>query len=388
MITSIGSGRDIFWRNLLEGRQCIDNVSTFDTSKYRIHKGAVINDFNPPSSISGYGRCTQLAIEASTLAIKDADLDANYRATKRRAVFMGAAGGEGLYIDQLREQYMKGDWRSVSQKKIEHTSIQYISAGPAQVHDFPSYWTLPNACASGNYALGFAFDALRSGQLDLALAGGAEEFSRIIFGGFQSLGNMTSDLPRPFDRNRTGLVAGEGAAVLALENLTDAKRRNARIYAEVMGYGLNCDTYHMTTPDPSGVAISKVIDSACMHSRISKHDVDYISAHGTSTVSNDAAEAAGIRKCFPDRYRKIPVSSIKGALGHTFGASSAIESCVSCLIFENGVIPPTLNYETPDPEIDLDVVPNHPRELNVKVIINNAFGFGGNNACVILKKYE
>jgi 3-oxoacyl-[acyl-carrier-protein] synthase II len=225
---------------------------------------------------------------------------------------------------------------------------------------------------------------IRTGRCDLVLAGGSDPLSKLAFTGFNRLFAMASDRCQPFDKNRKGMMLGEGGAVLVLEEYSRARARGAKIYAEVLGYGLSCDASNMTIPSEKGVA--KVMEKAIRNSRISKRDVDYISAHGTGTGLNDKTESAAIKDVFGDLARSIPVSSIKSMLGHTMGAASAIEAISCCLAIRDGMIPPTMNYETPDGECDLDCVPNEARKKDVRVALNNSFAFGGNNACVVFSK--
>ncbi len=240
------------------------------------------------------------------------------------------------------------------------------------------------ACAAGNYAIGQAFDLIKAGKADYVLAGGADSISRIVFTGFSRLFAMAPEKCQPFDKNRKGLLQGEGAAILFLETLESAQKRNVNIYAEILGYGLSCDGYHMTTPSVEGV--SKAMKKAIFNSKVKLSEVDYISAHGTGTRENDKAECHAINKVFGERTKQIPVSSIKSILGHTMGAASAFETIACCLVIKNNQIPPTINFYTNDEECDIDCVPNDSREKEVGVVLNNSQAFGGNNACLVLKR--
>jgi 3-oxoacyl-[acyl-carrier-protein] synthase II len=217
------------------------------------------------------------------------------------------------------------------------------------------------------------------------IAGGTDPFSRIAFTGFNRLFATAKDTCRPFDKNRNGMVVGEGAGILVLEDLEVVKERNGNIYAEVLGYGLSCDAFHMTAPSLEG--IKKVMLKAIKESDIKGEEVDYISAHGTGTGPNDKTESQAIKEVFSEKYKEIAVSSIKSMLGHTMGAASAIEGITCCLAIKEGIIPPTINYETPDPECDIDCTPNTSRKKEVKIALNNSYAFGGNNACLVLRKY-
>jgi 3-oxoacyl-[acyl-carrier-protein] synthase II len=220
------------------------------------------------------------------------------------------------------------------------------------------------------------------------LAGGSDSFSRITYTGFARLGAIATEKCQPFDLNRKGMVPGEGAAVLVLEPADIAERRGARIYAELVGYGLSCDAYHMTASHPEGAGAARAMNGALKDAGLRPEDVDYVSAHGTGTPTNDRLETLSFKKVFGDVAHRVPISSAKSMLGHTMGAASAIEAAICSLAIANGRIPPTINYETPDPDCDLDYVPNQARECRVDVAMNNAYAFGGNNASLILRRYE
>jgi 3-oxoacyl-[acyl-carrier-protein] synthase II len=247
---------------------------------------------------------------------------------------------------------------------------------------------IPTACAAGNYAIGYGFDWIRSGEADLVLAGGADPFSRITYMGFARLGAIAPERCQPFDHNRKGMIPGEGAAVLVLEPLDRARARGATIYAEMLGYGVSCDSHHMTAAHPQGDGAIRAMSRALKESGVKVADIDYISAHGTGTPTNDRVESIAVKKLFGDRASKVPMSSIKSMLGHTMGAASAIEAAACSMALSTGVIPPTINYEEPDPECEIDCVPNKARQSNPRVVLNNAYAFGGNNASLCLARYE
>jgi 3-oxoacyl-[acyl-carrier-protein] synthase II len=247
---------------------------------------------------------------------------------------------------------------------------------------------IPTACAAGNYAIAHAFDVLRAGRAGLMLAGGSDSFSRITYTGFAQLGAIAPEVCQPFDRNRKGMIPGEGAGVIVLEPLAAAKRRGARIYAEISGYGLSCDAHHMTAAHPNGEGAVRAMQQALEQSGTGPEEVSYISAHGTGTLTNDRLETLAVKRLFRDAAYRIPISSIKSMLGHTMGAASAIEAAVCALAVFNDRIPPTVNLKNPDPECDLDYVPNCAREHTVRVAMNNAYAFGGNNASLVLRKCE
>lgn len=241
------------------------------------------------------------------------------------------------------------------------------------------------ACSAGNYAIAYGYDLLKLQKADIVLAGASDGISRIEYTGFNQFAAVAPEKCRPFDKNRKGMIPGEGAAVLVLEVLERALRRKAPIYAEILGYGLSCDASHMTLPAVDGIAacMKKAIQEAC----ITPDAVDYISAHGTGTPANDRAECAAIKEVFGARSKNIPISSIKSMLGHTMGAASALEAVACALTVKHDTIPPTMNYETPDPECDIDCVPNHSRRQPVTIALNNSYAFGGNNASLVIKKF-
>jgi len=244
---------------------------------------------------------------------------------------------------------------------------------------------IPTACAAGNYAIGYGFDLIRKGDLDYAVAGGADAFSKFAFFGFHRLYAMAPEKCQPFDKNRKGMMVGEGAGILFLESLDSALRRNSTIYAEIGGYGLSCDAYHMTASQVDG--IEKTMLKALKDADIKPEEIDYICAHGTGTSGNDKNECAAIKRVFKEHSRTIPVSSIKSMLGHTMGAASAIEALSCCLTVKENIIPPTINYETPDPLCAIDCVPNKAKIKRVEAALNNGFAFGGNNSCLVFKRY-
>jgi len=240
------------------------------------------------------------------------------------------------------------------------------------------------ACAAGNYAIGYGYDLIRRGKTDLVLAGGSDALSKVAFTGFNQFKAVAPEKCQPFDKNRKGMMVAEAAGSLVLESLERALDRKATIYGEIMGYGLSCDAYHMTASSVEGVA--ECMKKALREAGCSRYDIDYISAHGTGTPTNDKNECAAIKDVFGDRYKKIPISSIKSMIGHTMGAASALEAIVCALVVKNDRIPPTINYETPDPDCDIDCVPNQARSHIVNVALNNSYAFGGNNASLVVKK--
>ncbi len=248
------------------------------------------------------------------------------------------------------------------------------------------HFMVSTACAAGNYAIAYAYDQIKLKRADIMIAGASDGISRIEYTGFNQFSAVAPERCQPFDKNRKGMMLAEGAGMLVLESLESAVKRKAPIYAEIAGYGLSCDAHHMTNASVGGII--ECMRKAIREAGISLEDVDYISAHGTGTIANDRAECAAIKEVFGSLYKKIPVSSIKSMLGHTMGAASALEAIACALAIKNDIIPPTINFETPDPECDIDCVPNQARKHNVRIALNNSYAFGGNNASLVLKKYN
>jgi 3-oxoacyl-[acyl-carrier-protein] synthase II len=331
------------------------------------------------------GRASQLAIAAAHMALDDARVTMSDHEPRRTGVSFGTTSGEPLFVERYNDirgseglDAIPGDLGPKYPCHVIATNV----ASELDVHG--PCLMIPTACAAGNYAVGYAFDLIRTGRADVMVAGGADAFSRITYTGFSRLSAIAKERCQPFDRNRQGMVPGEGAAVLILEPLDAARKRGATIYAEVLGYGLSCDAHHMTAAHPEGDGAVRAMEMALRDSAVSPEHVDYISAHGTGTPTNDRVESIAVRRLFGDRASKLPMSSIKSMLGHTMGAASAIESVACSLALHTGMIPPTINYEEPDPECDVDCVPNEARDVKPKVVLNNAYAFGGNNASLCL----
>jgi len=391
-VTSVGIGRASFWHGLLSGRCGVNTVESFDTSGYQVHRGAEVKDFRGEAYISklkhnSIGRASQFAIAAARLALADANLDTNSLDAERVGVTIGTTSGEPQMIERFDDAAVRGELNRVGPEFIRFYPCHVIANHVASELDVEGVnVTIPAACAAGNYAIAHAFDVLRAGRADLMLAGGSDSFSRITFTGFARLGAIAPETCQPFDRNRKGMVPGEGAGILVLEPLDGAIARGARIYAEVIGYGLSCDAHHMTAAHPRGAA--RAMEKALEESGTSPDQVSYISAHGTGTPTNDRIETIAVKRVFGDAAYRTPISSIKSMLGHTMGAASAIEAAVCALAIFHGRVPPTINLEEPDPECDLDYVPNFARDLEVNVAMNNAYAFGGNNASLLLRRLE
>lgn len=390
VVSSLGLGKDIFWKNLIKGKSGISKVDAFDTSEHSTDFGGEVKNFNATDFISRkkanvMARASHLAIAATKLALDDSDLDKHKLHSKGTAVLLGTTGGESQKMEEIDEVWHKKGLKAVENLSIIQYPVSNIASNVAlEFKTKGKTQMFTTACAAGNYAIGYGFDLLQLGKANRVIAGGSDAFSYLSYTGFNQVRAVAPEKCQPFDKNRRGMIPGEGAGVLILETLESAKNRNAHIYAEILGYGLSCDAYHMTNPQVEGV--TACMNSALERSNISSEEVDYISAHGTGTRFNDKTESAAIKNIFKEK--KVPVSSIKSMLGHTMGAASAIEAIACCLAIKNNIIPPTINYETPDPECDIDCVPNVSRKQKVNVALNNGFAFGGNNACLVIKKLK
>jgi 3-oxoacyl-[acyl-carrier-protein] synthase II len=395
LVTPIGAGRDEVWTGLLEGRSGFAPVESFDTGRFTVHLGAEVKGFRPEPWVrhldpARLGRASQLAIAAAHMALEDAGLDVRNGGAGPRAgragIAMGTTSGEPREVERFDDRFLAGAMEGLGPEFIGLYPCHMIAAHVAREVGFGGPVTMiPTACAAGNYAIAHAFDLLRSGRADVMLAGGADAFSRITYSGFSRLGAIAPERCQPFDKNRKGMIPGEGAGVLVLEPVEKARARGARIYAEVAGYGLSCDAHHMTAAHPEADGAVRAMERALADAGLTPGDVSYISAHGTGTPTNDRLETLAAQRVFGASTR-TPMSSIKSMIGHTMGAASAIEAAVCSLAVATGKIPPTMNLEEPDG--DLDYVPNQAREHDVRVAMNNAYAFGGNNASVLFRRSE
>ncbi len=390
VVSSIGIGKDEFWDNLIKGKSGISEVDLFDTSNQFTHLGGEVKNFKaerflPKRKIKLMGRASHFAIAAAKLALEDANISVHEVSNRLTAVCLGTTGGESQEIEEMDSAWVKNGHEEVDKWSIVEYPVHNIPSNVAYEFKAKGYNRIfTTACAAGNYAIGYGYDLLQLEKADLIIAGGADAFSYISFTGFNQVRAVAPEKCQPFDKNRKGMIPGEGAGILILETLESAQHRKAPIYAEINGYGLSCDASHMTLPHLEGVTACML--NALKNTNIPAQTVDYISAHGTGTRPNDKTECAAIKKIFGER--RVAVSSIKSMLGHTMGAASAIEAISCCLSVKNNIVPPTINYETPDPECDIDCVPNVSRKQTVNIALNNGFAFGGNNACVVIKKFN
>lgn len=388
VVSPIGIGKDAFWKSLKEGKSGISAVTSFDTANHQTHIGGEIKDFSPENFINrkgvkNFGRCSQLSLVAAELALKDANLKAAELERRWVGVLLGTTLGEIPSVEEADRYYLKDGINGLKPETLCQYPVMNIARVISDYYQFRGPVRIfTTACSAGNYAIGAGVDLIQNDEAEVVLAGGADPFSYIAFTGFNQLRSYAPEKCQPFDKNRKGMILGEGAGIVILETLERALSRKAKIYAEVLGCGLSCDAYHMTNTQADG--IYHCIKDAVREAKINAESIDYICAHGTGTPYNDRAESEAIRRI--SNGRRVPVSAIKSMLGHTMGAASAMGAIACCLAMQDNVVPPTINFETPDPECDIDCVPNAARHQKVNIALNNGFAFGGNNACLALKK--
>jgi 3-oxoacyl-[acyl-carrier-protein] synthase II len=392
ILTSIGQDLPSFWKNLLEGVCGIDRITLFDASGYRAKKAAEVKGFNPrrhfsPRQLKRMSRCDQLGMKAALEALTDSALDLTNEDRERIGIFIGGGAGGIFSAEKYRKEMIRKGWQKARPSLLLPFSTCALNDGIAEEYRILGpRATIATACSSSATAIGCGLDAIRSGEVDIAIVGGSESLSEVTFGGFNSLRTVDEEYCRPFDLHRKGLSLGEGAAFLILEEEGHARKRGGKIHGELLGYGLSGDGQHMTAPDPEGKGAARAMDGALKDAGVSPGEVGYINAHGTATPANDAAETRAIKTLFGEKAGKIPVSSSKSMIGHCLGAAGALEAVAAVLAVRDGRIPPTIHYETPDPECDLDYVPNRAREAAVNVALSNSFAFGGNNTALVFGK--
>ena len=400
-VTPIGIGKDEFWKGLLEGKNGIEKITRFDASEYGAQIAGEVKDFDPAAFIDKkeakrMDRYAQFAVAAAKLAIEDSGIELEKENCDRIGTYIGAGiGGIETMHNQYEKLFAKGPSRispffipmMIANLAAGHVAIQFGLHGPSEC--------VVTACATGTNCIGDAFRVIQRGDADAMIAGGTEaSISPAAVAGFAAMKALCMDhnddpahASRPFDKNRSGFVMGEGAGVVMLESLEHAKARGAHIYAEVVGYGANSDAYHMTSPAPHGTYQAKCMQLALDDAGMAAAEVDYVNAHGTSTHLNDEGESEAIKAVWGEAAKNVSVSSIKSMTGHLLGAAGGVEAIATALTVENDMMPPTMNYETPDEGLDLDYVPNKAKAKTVRAAMSNSFGFGGHNACLLLKKY-
>jgi beta-ketoacyl-acyl-carrier-protein synthase II len=400
LITPSGSNLNEFWDNLIHGRSTARLIDTFDVSKFDSRIACMVKGFDPSKYIGSkdlkrMDPFVRYAVASAIMALQDAHLEMDRVDADRVGVLVGSGIGG---ITTIEEQHLNMLEKGPSRLSPFLIPMLIVNMAPGQI-SIKTGAKGPNsciatACATSAHAVGEAARLIRHGDADAMIAGGAEAaITNLGLGGFCAMKALSTrnDAPekasRPFDRERDGFVMGEGAGILILEELEHAKKRGASIYCEVVGYGLTGDAFHMTAPAPDGAGATRCMKIALRDAKLEPSSVSYINAHGTSTSLNDKLETYAIKRVFGSHAKKVPISSTKSMMGHLLGAAGSVELIICALAIKNGIIPPTINYEYPDPECDLDYVPNTAREVKVDVALSNSLGFGGHNASLIVKRF-
>lgn len=401
MITPLGTGNEKSWNNLIEGRSGLRKITHFDPDNLPCQIAGEVPDFEIDRFIEikeqkKMDRFIHFGLSAATLAMDDAGLEVTEDNADRIGVIVGSGIGGLSAIEHYKQILLEKGPKRVSPFFIPMTiinltsgqiSIRFGVRGPNSA--------VATACATGTHSIGDAFKMIQHGVADAMICGGTEAvITPLGIAGFTSMKALSTKntepekASRPFDRDRDGFVMGEGAGVLIIEELEHALKREARVYAELIGYGLNSDAYHITSPSPNGEGAAKCMGYALKDAGISPDDVDYINAHGTSTKYGDELETSAIKKVFGSHAYKLCLSSTKSMIGHLLGASGGVEAAICALSIQRGIVPPTINLDNPDTGCDLDYVPHKARALDVNIAMSNSFGFGGTNACIILKRFS
>ena len=399
-ITPIGNNAKDFWKGIKEGKCGIDEITHFDASEYKVKLAAEVKEYNPEDyfdkkAAKRLDTFSQFAIIAAKEAWTDSKLDKETENMERVGVILGSGiGGLETMEKEMSNIHQKGPDR-VSPMFIP-MNIANMAAGNVAIELGAKGESIAmvTACASGTHCIGESFRMIKNGYQDVIIAGGTEAtITPIGIAGFTNIKALSQATDKnrasiPFDKERNGFVMGEGAGIVILEELEHALKRNAKIYAEVVGYGATSDAYHITSPAPGGEGGARAMKIAMEEANVKPEEITYINAHGTSTHLNDSCETSAIKTALGDASKKVMVSSTKGHTGHLLGAAGGVEAVVCAKAVEEGFVPATINYKVPDEECDLDVVPNEGRKVDVKYAMSNSLGFGGHNASIILKKYE
>ncbi|MFC1845261.1 beta-ketoacyl-ACP synthase II [Thermodesulfobacteriota bacterium] len=401
LVTPLGTGTEKTWKNLCDGKSGIGHITRFDTSDFAVKIAAEVKDFNPqdfiePKLARHLDPFVQYAVAAAGMALKEADLSIDDANATRVGVFTGNGIGGLSTIEKYHKISLERGPRKITPFFIPMV-ISNLSAGQISIvfgAKGPNL-SVTTACAAGTHAVGEAFRSISRGDCDMAITGGSEStICPLAVGGFNAMKALSRNnenpekASRPFDRDRDGFIISEGAGMLVLEELEHARSRNAEIFAEVIGFGLSGDGHHMAAPPEDGDGAVRCMQMALNDAGLAPEDIDYINAHGTSTPLNDVVETRAIKTVFGEHANKLAISSTKSMIGHMLGGAGGVESVFLALSIRDQIIPPTINLENPDPECDLDYVPNKARETVIKAAISNSFGFGGTNAVLAMKKFE
>jgi 3-oxoacyl-[acyl-carrier-protein] synthase II len=401
VVTPIGIGLNEFWESLCAGRSGISKITKFDTTNFQVTIAAEVKNFDPSKyielkEIKKMDTFIHFAIAASDMCILDSGLKIDSENSGRIGVLIGSGIGGLPAIEAQHKILLEKGPRRISPFFIPMLIINLASGQVSMRHGIKGpNSAVATACATGLHAIGDSFRIIRNDEADVMIAGGTESvITPLAVGGFQSMKALSSSFneapekaSRPFDKLRDGFVIGEGSGIIVLEELEHAKKRNSKIYAEIIGYNLNGDAYHITAPSPNGEGAANCMIGVLKRTNINPEEIDYINAHGTSTQLNDKSETDSIKRVFKEHAYKLKISSIKSMIGHLLGAAGGAAVIATSLTIKHGIIPPTINYENPDPECDLDYVPNKALKTDVKMAMINSFGFGGTNASLILKKF-
>jgi len=399
VVASLGHNVADFWSAILAGKCGIDRVTLFDVKDYSCQIGAEVRNFDPAAHMDAKevrrnDRYTHFGFAAAKQAVADAKLDLTRLDLDRIGVIIGSGIGGMWTIENQHKVLLERGPRKVSPFMIP-ALISNMCSGLVAIElgaRGPNF-SVVSACATATHAIGESFRMIRSGEADVMVCGGAEAaITPLAYAGFCSMKAMSTNneqpqkASRPFDLNRDGFIMGEGSGVLVIESLEHAQARGATIYCELAGYAATCDAFHITQPDPEGKGLSQAMSRALKDARLVPEQIDYINAHGTSTPYNDKFETLAIKKVFGESARKVMISSTKSMTGHLLGAAGGIEAIISVKTIGSGIVPPTINYETPDPDCDLDYVPNVRREATVNTVLTNNLGFGGQNAALVFRR--
>lgn len=399
-VTPLGNDIETSWKNIIEGKSGVGPLTRINAEEFPAKVAAELKDFNPEvfiekKDVRKMDRFTQYAVAASLMAVKDSGLIINEENAPRVGVWIGSGIGGMETFEQQYETFLNRGYRRVSPFFVP-MMIPDMATGQVSItigaRGFNSCTV--TACATGTNSIGDAFKVIQRGDADAMVTGGAEApITKMAVAGFCANTALSTNpdpntASRPFDKNRDGFVMGEGAGIVVLEELEHALARGAKIYAEIVGYGATGDAYHITAPAPGGEGGARAMKMAIEDAGFKVEEIDYINAHGTSTDYNDKYETMAIKEVFGEHAYKLAVSSTKSMTGHLLGAAGGVEAIFTVLAMKEGVLPPTINYETPDPECDLDYVPNASRQKEIKAAISNSLGFGGHNATIAFKKYE
>ena len=401
VLTPLSSELELFWQNLIAGKSGISLITRFDTAEFDCKIGGEVRDFKPEEFMPiketrRTDRFVQYAVGAAKKAVVDSGIDMAQEDANRVGVLIGAGiGGMETIEDQVGTLIRKGPGR-VSPFMIPMLIVNMASGYVSMLLGAKGpNLAVVSACATATHALGEAARAIVHNDADIMIAGGSEAaITQMGYAGFCAMKAMSTRnseperASRPFDAQRDGFVMGEGAGVCILESLEHARKRHAKIYCEVAGYGITGDAYHMSAPAPEGEGAARSMKMALGHAKLNPEQIDYINAHGTSTPVGDKCETQAIKKVFGEHAKKMAISSTKSMTGHLLGAAGAVETAVCALAIRDGIVPPTINYENPDPDCDLDYVPNKARPMKVEVCLNNSLGFGGHNATIIVRRHE